>query len=795
MNVFVTQVQNVKSNVQQATESAVKQTEKVKGSFSGIKNVISKLKIGEHLKEFSKQAFNLAKDYQTSMQQVNSVMGNSSDVFNQWVDQNALSFNMSKADAMSYASSYGTFLSSFMGSTSGVATYTKELLQSTAVIASSTGQSMEEVMNGIQSAISGGSNSLQQFGIDMSSSAMESSQAFKDIAGNASFESMNAETQQQIRLMSILEQSNASFGNSVSQNANSSLAYFLAIVKDIALNVGNAFMPIFNVVMPILSGLALKISQVTSYIATFMSVLFGKFQMSNPFASVSQGASDTANNASNLGSSISSGLDQATDSANKTAKALGSLAGFDDLNIISAGDSSGGGGGSNGSSGGGSVGSFTFDDSSFGTFTDKTGAMVAQVEEQFKRLAEIFKAIWDSAPIQSFVGFVSSLFGFLFDLLGSLGNSFFTNWSISWEGMKDNVSLGLANISELWTMFWTDMKIGINTWGKPIIDAITLLFDSIWKTAIDPALQFIATLWADFTGILVSLWDEYGARLIDNIGEFITNIIKLFQKIYDDIIEPFITPFLERLSWLWEKHIKSLVEEVGRFIGTVVNAALEFYNKFVQPLIEYLIDDLAPTWSFFSNLVMGVFGTIFGVVADVVGGIIKLFRGIIEFLGGVFSGDWEAAWEGLKTVFEGIGDGLKGIFKGVINIIIDVLNSFIAGINKIKFDIPNWVPVIGGKKFRFDLQKIDKYATGGIVDSATLAVIGESGQEAVIPLKNNTQGLDMIANLLMDRMAFNQPNGPYVINVMLEDGTILAKKVIDNMKDYQKKTGKPIFSY
>jgi len=53
----------------------------------------------------------------------------------------------------------------------------------------------------------------------------------------------------------------------------------------------------------------------------------------------------------------------------------------------------------------------------------------------------------------------------------------------------------------------------------------------------------------------------------------------------------------------------------------------------------------------------------------------------------------------------------------------------------------------------------------------------------------------MIANLLMDRMAFNQPNGPYVINVMLEDGTILAKKVIDNMKDYQKKTGKPIFSY
>src|SRR5699024_9792461 len=105
--------------------------------------------------------------------------------------------------------------------------------------------------------------------------------------------------------------------------------------------------------------------------------------------------------------------------------------------------------------------------------------------------------------------------------------------------------------------------------------------------------------------------------------------------------------------------------------------------------------------------------------------------GIIDFITGVFSGNWEKAWNGVKDIFSNIVSGLGNIIKAPINFIIDTINGLIRGLNNVK--VPDWVPGIRGKGI--NIPQIPKLAKGGIVDEATLALIGEGkSSEAVIPL-------------------------------------------------------------
>ncbi len=90
-------------------------------------------------------------------------------------------------------------------------------------------------------------------------------------------------------------------------------------------------------------------------------------------------------------------------------------------------------------------------------------------------------------------------------------------------------------------------------------------------------------------------------------------------------------------------------------------------------------------------------------------------------------------------------EGFRNFWKGFINVLIGGMNALIKGLNKVSIDVPDWVPAIGGKKFGFNIPTIPKLAKGGVVDKATLAMIGENGKEAVLPLENNTDWMKQLA--------------------------------------------------
>jgi len=117
----------------------------------------------------------------------------------------------------------------------------------------------------------------------------------------------------------------------------------------------------------------------------------------------------------------------------------------------------------------------------------------------------------------------------------------------------------------------------------------------------------------------------------------------------------------------------------------------------------------------------------------------KNIQTIIEYITkafDVFMGVVETVGDFIESVF----DTVVGTVKGAINWIIDGINTMIRGLNMLSFDVPDWIPGIGGASFGFNLNTIPRLAEGGIVTEPTIAMIGEAGPEAVVPLSGGSAG-------------------------------------------------------
>lgn len=517
--------------------------------------------------------------------------------------------------------------------------------------------------------------------------------------------------------------------------------------------IGKVITPIAQLFIPIINSAINAITRLFEKI----QIIIGVFGLKMPNV-----VSKTTSSIAGIGTSSKESAKDAVSAAKKINKAFANV---DEINVLKTKDSSSGSDDSTGNSSNINSGVSTITPT-----IDSTETISVLDKIKLK-----IKEAWDSKPIQAFVGAVTTYGQFLWNYWSTLSTSLVKNITMTWGNIKGNVSTILTNMSTLWTTFWTDIQAGIETWGQPIINGVNGVFNSIWLDAVDPAIQLITKAWADFSGILVTLWDEYGKPLINNIGEFATKTIELFQKIWDDVLEPIVTPFLETLSWLWDEHISKIIKKVGDFVGKLINGALEIYNKFIQPIVVWILDKLSPAWAFLSNAVIGVLGSILAVVSDVMSSITGVLGGIIDFITGVFTGNWKKAWNGVKDIFKNIVDGLVGIFKFPINLIIDGINSFIAGLNKIK--IPKWVPFVGGKGI--NISKIPKLAQGGYFkkNDPQLAIVGDNKREPEITTPESKIYEQAMKAINDSKISGNSKEFKFVIEVRYEDGRKIIKKI------------------
>ncbi|MFR6472610.1 MAG: hypothetical protein ACLUPE_09805 [Turicibacter sanguinis] len=791
---FNEEIKKVQNQVKTMTDSVNKQVSKVKSAISSITKSVVGLFALSKVSKYIQNSLQSAMQVEASLQQVARTMGESTQSFLKWAKTNALSFNMAQSDALKFGATYSNLVSSFLSDTNQITGATTELLKASSVIASATGRTMDDVMERIRSGLLGNTEAIEDLGVNVNVALLETTEAFKRLANGKSWNQLSFQTQQQIRLMAILEQTASKFGNEVFQNTNSSLQQLVAILKDVALNLGNAFLPIANVVIPLLSKMAMWLRTVTSYFATFMQTLFGYSPKAN--AGIGGTVNSTIGQVGNLGDS----LDSAGTSADKTKKKLQNLlGGFDELNTISFDTSS-----DSGSSGTGGVGAGAsgLDFGSLGNWDgydlgepDTSGIVRAaeKVKEVFRNIARFIsenKAII-LAIIGGLVAGVATYLGIM--ALGGTVGDVIAAFQLLPVFIAEACSGVIGSVVGLVTgISWPAVAIAA------VIAGIVASFIYLWQTS-DDFRQSLIEGWNNLVSIITPLVQSVVA-IFKTLGDMFWTFLKPIVIIFADFFVTCIDNIVQVVMSFWNNVLAPFVQFFADCVKKLVDGIAEIWASW-KPTVEKIGDILLLIWETCLKPVVDWLGTTFiqafenvkTYIEPILEGLKTIFQGLIDFIVGVFTGDWERAWEGVKSVFKGIFDTFGTIVKAPLNAVIKMINACINGLNKIKFSIPNWVPGIGGNSYGINIPNIPMLAKGGILDSPTLAMVGEAGKEAVVPLENNTKGLDLLATKLFEKMPTNSSNSSNdsPVEIILQVGdTKLGRVVIDSINKLQRQSGR-----
>lgn len=747
-------------------------------SLKGITKVVAAAFSVKVIYNFSKACIQAASDLQEVQNVVDTVFGESSTIIDNFAKNAVKSLGLSELSAKKYASTMGAMLKSMKLSDKQVLVMSQNMTALAGDIASFYNLSGDEAFQKIRSGISGETEPLKQLGINLSVANMEAYALSQGI--DKSYNSMTQAEQAILRynyLLDVTKDAQGDFARTSGSWANQVkvLSEQWNTFKSV---LGSSFIQVLTPVVRALNLIMEKLIVAGQYFQRFIYMITG-------VKPETKGASTAI---SGLGNS----LDDTTKKAKKTKKALEGLQSFDRLNVLDKSDGDDSDSDSGGA--GGMAINDAYDFSDITTATDAIDKSFEEIDKKLQQMKSLFDAAWNSDVVQSFVYAAKESIQFLFDFVVAMGSALWENLQLTWSNIQLDVEATLANITELWTLFWTDLGDTINEYSQPIIDGMVGLFNSVWTDAVDPLIQQITKCWKDFTSILLELWKKYGKDILDDLGEFVVKTIELFQSIWDNVLEPIITPFLETISWLWDKHLKGLIQNIGEFIAELIDGALKIYNKFIQPIVMWLLEKLAPAWSFLTTTVIGLLGSMFGFISDIVSSIMRTLTGLIKFITGVFTGDWKKAWEGVKDIFKGIFDMLKSIVTTPINYIIDVLNGLIAGLNKIKFDVPDWVPGIGGKKFGFDIPKIQKFENGGVLFKETYGVMGEYNNARFNPeIVSKESEMASVFDGVMSKWAnkLSKSSGKLSGTLKLVDanGVALGKVVVDAIDEYSQELG------
>ena len=620
-------------------------TNNVRNKLSGLKNMFSSLAkvaalgiLARELYQLGKYSVQTALEVQASMNQIQRLMGESSQAFLKWAENNALAFNMSKAEAIKYGSTYGNILAGFIKNQDKLAGYTAKLLETSSIIAQGTGRTMTDVMERIRSGLLGNTEAIEDLGVMVNVSMIESTEAFKKFANGQSWQQLDFQTQQQIRLMAILEQATKRYGDTLQDNVNNRISTFKALMKDSALNIGNAFLPIINAIMPILNAFASVIRTATAKLAEFIQLLFDKKVSSTDGVAgavynATQGLQGAGNAAGDLADSLddagggagnlADNVGKAGKAAKKAVKELRGLMGFDEINLLNkknddsdddSGGSGGGGGGGKGGKGKGAGGKDILPDIAI---SDRG----TQYNTMFDGLLEKLK------PLLAFLEHLKNLF--------SLG------WKLTFreEGIEQ-LKKSLMGIKE----------------------SLEIIFgDGLVARTAGTFLERLAFALGQTTAAL--------ANVVVGIAVFIAESLnKSLQETRLDI-----------KSWLMRSFL-----EMGDIVGSIGNIAADISNIFYDTITSQPSTDIgANIISTLTYATMGVTDVGLKLGRDILAGIEKTISENKDKVTQAFTGILEAIKPVTETIKDFVKDGFAIFNKVYDEHIKPFIDSFWKGFSKI----------------------------------------------------------------------------------------------------------------
>ena len=677
------QVKGTSDQVKNATAKVREQSNSIGSAFSKLAKFAGFAILGKKLLDVGMYSAQTALEVSASMNQIKRQMGESSQSFLKWVNDNANAMNMGVGEATNYGAVYSNLFSGFIKDTNKLSAYTAKMLQTSAVVAEGSGRTITDVMERIRSGLLGNTEAIEDLGINVGVAMIESTEAFKKFANGQSWQQLDYQTQQQIRLMAILEQATAKYGDTLSNSVNGSISLFKSLMKDSALNLGNAMLPIINAIMPVLNSFAMVLKNVTAKLAEFIALMFNKKatvkdgvggavgDMGNAMKDAAGGAGDLADAVDDAGDSAGGLADNLGDSAKnakKAAKELLGLMGFDEINLLSKKDDSddGGSGGSGGGGGGGKGGKGK--GGGGGPFKD----ILPEVE--LTDMGNQFKSIFD--------GLGDKLKG-LFDLFKKGFDAAFRP-----EGLE-RIKAALERIKKTLEEIATDPRVvnAFNRMTEKIAYALGQIAGSLATIGVGIGVLLTESIANGLERqkeriirVLVALFDNIG-----NIAEAVGNIAQAFSSAFYDVItstgavrigSAIVSTLLSLTSTIVEVGSKLAGSLFKGFEKVVVTSAPK-----ISSMLQSLLDIVAPIFETIESVVDkfgdGLNSVYDEHVAPAIDSIANAFNGLIDIIQILWEGSWKPFAEFLSNTFgisiETVADLLGGIILEALKLLADTI--------------------------------------------------------------------------------------------------------------------------
>ena len=217
-------------------------------------------------------------------------------------------------------------------------------------------------------------------------------------------------------------------------------------------------------------------------------------------------------------------------------------------------------------------------------------------------------------------------------------------------------------------------------------------------------------------------------QIIQAVLPVIIELLNTLVPLIMQIIQAILPVFIELLNQILPI-IQLLVSSILPVLVQVINALLPLFQTIISailPVLTTLINALVPVIQVLASVLSSVLGGALTTITNIVQSVMTVFQGLIDFITGVFTGNWSQAWNGIKSIFSGAVSGLGEIIKAPLRAVVSVVNGVISGLNKLK--VPDWVPGIGGKGINIPL--IPGFAKGTLSTPDTF-IAGENGPELI----------------------------------------------------------------
>lgn len=257
-------------------------------------------------------------------------------------------------------------------------------------------------------------------------------------------------------------------------------------------------------------------------------------------------------------------------------------------------------------------------------------------------------------------------------------------------------------------------------------------------------------------GVFATDWTEIFGPVLGNV---LNGFFSLLKGIWDGVYQILngVIDFIQGIfTGNWEQAwsgVQQIVSGVWDTITGLITGACDLIEGILLGLDSWLQGVFKTDWTEIFGPGLGdIINAFMRNVENTWNAIKQIFQGVIDFVKGVFTGNWKQAWQGVVNIFGGLFNSLINMVKAPLNGIIGLLNgavgainSLIGGLNSISFTMPKW---LGGGHFGLSIPYIPNIpylAKGGILSQGS-AIVGEAGPELLTMMGNRAMVQPLTSN-------------------------------------------------